>query len=1151
MFEKNVGFFKFPKLMFYTCRKLRLYLLRVLNKYQLKRSNLRGFWSKLFLGFLFTFIIWLHYFLICLVSSPVLLTKTPYQSFQLLARRSGSGVFTDSYYQHLVFQRATVGTVLLSILIIAIKAISILIISFYSVTPEVSVAKDDNAPAGCEAYRGAVGEINGCLVSETFDFGGVWWNTTGTCGPQDFTWQYYNYATGQTTTMDDSFTAFTVPGSPVINDVEEYIITDLTLTCRIAGHYRVIINIGGISPSTIDTFVGTPTAPTGALATPIASDTLTVNWADNSNNEEYYRIETASYGKGCGLYAEHGIVNYNNASYNITGLNPNTPYCSRVRASNPLGNTTYSTASPVRTYSPAPDINADRSTSTWYTSGKFLFTNNDVWGIGGTQYFRYVWNESPTHLWADTETQWSGSDLSLPGNESAGYYLHLKSYNNDDVGSDGDAINLGPYYYDSIAPPATGLVSDGAGTDTGYSNSSSVIRANWQEIIDETSGLAKYQYAVGTTPGGTNVINWSDHDISTSIELSGQDLTEDETYYFSVRGIDNAGLTSEPISSDGFIVDTINPLITSYESGEQDWLNSSIAYNVDFSNQGSGSLLDYAQYSVGSSSGATDVIDWTDIFTEDRQTYFTDWVVNFELLLEDSNYVSVKTADMAGNAATHQDVFIINKDTIPTVLSEITAEPDTDKMDIAWTTSEPTTTQLQWGSSPQLGYLTTLDTNLTTNHAVTLTGLNESQTYYYRILAKDRADNSTSSQILSSATSELTPTLITNVNITNITKDSAQISWITNHAASSKIRYGQTTNYGYEVSSNDLTVNHNLTISALKPNTQYHYEILSTGNTTAIDADATFTTLSEPEDEIVDDDADDDTDKDNDTEDDNAGDQDKPSAPKVGDYIFDLPKPTVLTPINNQTVAASKPLITGLSKSGNLIKFFIDDVYDGYATATIDSSGTGNFYYYPFLDLRPGEHTLSVEAWSDNHRSKRTEAINFFVPTPYVTPTIVEPIVRDGDGPTITIPGIALNNSRLKVYIDNSLFKEITTTNDASGTGSFSIDVPTDSGLTNGEHSITIIALDQKGRVSRPTQPIKFTKRSSDNFPSDRPADFNQPVAYEVKMGDSLWNIAKSFYGQGNYYKELVNSNAEKYPSLLDQPGLIIPGWTITIPVLQ
>lgn len=51
---------------------------------------------------------------------------------------------------------------------------------------------------------------------------------------------------------------------------------------------------------------------------------------------------------------------------------------------------------------------------------------------------------------------------------------------------------------------------------------------------------------------------------------------------------------------------------------------------------------------------------------------------------------------------------------------------------------------------------------------------------------------------------------------------------------------------------------------------------------------------------------------------------------------------------------------------------------------------------------------------------------------------------------------------------------------------------------------------------------------------------------YTVIKGDSLWKIAKYFYGNGNKYKDLLSANS----NIISNANLIYPGQVLTIPML-
>ena len=50
---------------------------------------------------------------------------------------------------------------------------------------------------------------------------------------------------------------------------------------------------------------------------------------------------------------------------------------------------------------------------------------------------------------------------------------------------------------------------------------------------------------------------------------------------------------------------------------------------------------------------------------------------------------------------------------------------------------------------------------------------------------------------------------------------------------------------------------------------------------------------------------------------------------------------------------------------------------------------------------------------------------------------------------------------------------------------------------------------------------------------------------YEIKKGDSLWKISKTFYGKGSRYNKIFKANKE----VIKDPDLIFPGQKIRIPM--
>jgi hypothetical protein len=81
-------------------------------------------------------------------------------------------------------------------------------------------------------------------------------------------------------------------------------------------------------------------------------------------------------------------------------------------------------------------------------------------------------------------------------------------------------------------------------------------------------------------------------------------------------------------------------------------------------------------------------------------------------------------------------------DTTPPVISAIVPSNITQSsVTINWTTNEASSSQVEYGTTTTYGSMTTLDTNLVTNHTVALSGLNATTTYHFRVKSKDASGN--------------------------------------------------------------------------------------------------------------------------------------------------------------------------------------------------------------------------------------------------------------------------------------------------------------------------------------------------------------------------------------------------------------------------
>lgn len=88
--------------------------------------------------------------------------------------------------------------------------------------------------------------------------------------------------------------------------------------------------------------------------------------------------------------------------------------------------------------------------------------------------------------------------------------------------------------------------------------------------------------------------------------------------------------------------------------------------------------------------------------------------------------------------------------------------------------------------------------------------------------------------------------VISQIAVTNVTINSATVTWMTDQPTDSRVDYGTTTAYGTVVSDPTLTTTHSLSLTGLASNTTYHVKVTSTNTygTSSSSGDYTFVTPS-------------------------------------------------------------------------------------------------------------------------------------------------------------------------------------------------------------------------------------------------------------------------------------------------------------------
>ena len=123
-------------------------------------------------------------------------------------------------------------------------------------------------------------------------------------------------------------------------------------------------------------------------------------------------------------------------------------------------------------------------------------------------------------------------------------------------------------------PPGKIIVNDGAGQDIDSSPHTNLISANWGAASDAESGISRYWYKIGSTPGGSEILDWIDNGRVRSFSTSRTNLAlvRGEKYYVTVKAVNGVGLSSIS-TSDGFMVNTIPDYISFSEDFDSGYLS--------------------------------------------------------------------------------------------------------------------------------------------------------------------------------------------------------------------------------------------------------------------------------------------------------------------------------------------------------------------------------------------------------------------------------------------------------------------------------------------------------------------------------------------------------------------------------------------------
>ena len=211
-------------------------------------------------------------------------------------------------------------------------------------------------------------------------------------------------------------------------------------------------------------------------------------------------------------------------------------------------------------------------------------------------------------------------------------------------------------------------------------------------------------------------------------------------------------------------------------------------------------------------------------------------------------YYYVRSRDKTNNLSVATSTLSITPTgrytTAPTIVDEPAVSMESFAATITWSTNRVASSFVEYGTSSSFGK-TNGQVDSVISHTVELTGLDAETKYFYRVKFIDPDGNIGTSETLIFTTND--PPIISDVEVTEIGLNSANVSWTTNMSGTCTLKYGEG---GYSNSAEESAggTSHIQKLSGLKSATIYSYQVECVDvDENSFNSDQyTFTTLEQP-----------------------------------------------------------------------------------------------------------------------------------------------------------------------------------------------------------------------------------------------------------------------------------------------------------------